>query len=182
MKNMTKGAIVTGLGVALLLGGGGTLAVWNAEQSSDAGTIAAGNLDLKADNGVWTNSKGAAVNLSSYKVVPGETLIYKQPVTVTLSGGQMVATLTQTGTGLESATTGKNFDSESIEVSEVTLTKADGAQVPNELTPATDGSFLASTSFSFKDVSEQKDVLKEYDFSEVRYLLEQKPVSNPPTT
>ncbi|MDI3329714.1 MAG: alternate-type signal peptide domain-containing protein [Micrococcus sp.] len=177
MKKMTTGAILTGLGVALLLGGGGTLAVWNAEATSETGTIAAGNLDLKAEAGTWRNGTGKKIDVTSYKIVPGETLTYTQPVTVTLSGDRMVAKLTQHGSGIASAES-NGFDTASIEVSPVKLTTARGAAVPNELTPKTNGNFVASTSFTFNDVSGQTDVLKEYEFSQISYVLDQQPVSN----
>jgi alternate signal-mediated exported protein len=166
--------------VALLLGGGGTLAVWNESVDSVPGTIAAGNLDLHADAGIWKNGEGEIIEVSSYKVVPGESLTYTQPVTVTLSGDRMVATLTQTGSGLENSGTNR-FGTDSIKVSPVALTTETGDAVPNELTPQTNGKFLASTSFTFNDVTGQTDVLKEYKFSNVSYKLEQKPVSQDPS-
>lgn len=73
MNKMTKGSIATGVDVALLLGGGGTLAVWNTSVQSGAGRIAAGNLDLSAAKGVWTDAKTEIINdIGSYAVVPGD--------------------------------------------------------------------------------------------------------------
>ncbi|GAA3326839.1 MULTISPECIES: alternate-type signal peptide domain-containing protein [Paeniglutamicibacter] len=51
MNKMTKGALATGLDVALLLGGGGTLAVWNKSVAEPAGTITSGDLELTAGTG-----------------------------------------------------------------------------------------------------------------------------------
>jgi alternate signal-mediated exported protein len=52
MKNSTlmKGSAAIALGAALLLGGGGTLANWNAAVSQTPGTVVAG--DLNVVNGV----------------------------------------------------------------------------------------------------------------------------------
>jgi alternate signal-mediated exported protein len=59
MKNSTlvKGTAAIAVGAALLLGGGGTLANWNAEATAAPGTIVSGDLNVvKSVNGVW---KGA---------------------------------------------------------------------------------------------------------------------------
>ena len=91
MKKMTKGAIVTGLGVALLLGGGGTLATWNMNQSANAGTIQTGNMGLTQESGVWTSNLNSGETISSadiwnYKIVPGEEMTYTQVVEVSAEG------------------------------------------------------------------------------------------------
>lgn len=46
MKKLTKGTIAAGVGVALLLGGGTTLAYWNDSVNMAGSTIQAGNLQL----------------------------------------------------------------------------------------------------------------------------------------
>ena len=48
MKNSTliKGTAAIAVGAALLLGGGGTLANWNAEANQTPGTIVAGDLNV----------------------------------------------------------------------------------------------------------------------------------------
>ncbi|MER2137742.1 MAG: alternate-type signal peptide domain-containing protein [Arthrobacter sp.] len=95
MNKMAKGALATGVGVALLLGGGGTLAVWNQTANASAGTIASGDLKLAAGTGTWTsNMTQGTVNVSSYKMVPGEKLTYAQDLTVTLDGDRINANLT----------------------------------------------------------------------------------------
>ncbi|MCU1558721.1 MAG: hypothetical protein JWN09_2716 [Microbacteriaceae bacterium] len=96
MNKLIKGAIAGAAGVALLLGGAGTFALWNSSASVAGGTIVAGNL-LVADPGtagVWTVNGGAtAITLSSYRVVPGDVLKYTKTVNVTASGDNLVATL-----------------------------------------------------------------------------------------
>lgn len=44
--------MAAGFGAALLVGGGGTLAVWNATTEANAGTILSGNINLIAGTGV----------------------------------------------------------------------------------------------------------------------------------
>jgi len=94
MNKMAKGALATGVGVALLLGGGGTLAVWNQSVNANAGTIASGELKLAAATGAWTsNITKGAVDPAVYKMVPGEKLAFTQDLTVTLVGDQLNANL-----------------------------------------------------------------------------------------
>ncbi|MEV4901935.1 alternate-type signal peptide domain-containing protein [Citricoccus sp. NPDC055426] len=168
---MTKGAIVSGLGVALLLGGGGTLAVWNADQASNAGAITAGDLNLTAHKGVWTsNVTGQIGDVNDYRVVPGETLTYEQPVTVALVGDGMKAKLSVTGSAAN-----EFVATDGVTVSDVNLTNKDGVSVSDELTPAVDGAFTASTTFAFSatDSHGRAGVTKSYDLSEIHYFLEQ---------
>jgi alternate signal-mediated exported protein len=172
MKKMTKGAIVTGLGVALLLGGGGTLAVWNDSADSTAGGIVAGDLELTdQQTGVWkSNVTGATIsNIGSYKVVPGETLTYTQDLTVKLLGDQMVATLGHQGAGVDGGF-GNN-----VTVSEPVLTNAKGKILPTtELKQADSGKVTATTTFVFKAETKDRDsVNATYNLGGVSYVLKQ---------
>lgn len=169
MKKMTKGAIVTGLGVALLMGGGGTLAVWNAEQVSTAGVVAAGNLDLGAGKGTWTNDANQTIDVATYKVVPGETLTYTQPVTPTLEGDRVAATLEVTGDQDILA-----HNSKDITVSKPVLTGDSGQVLPTTvLTEAHSGTpVTASTTFTFSQDA-TGDQNAKWDFSSIGYYLEQ---------
>lgn len=98
MKKMTKGAIATGLGVALLLGGGGTLATWNMDQSASTGTIQSGELTLNVDNkSPWTSSITKGTVSTGHKIIPGEVLTYNQTVRVKKEGAGLKASLNVTG-------------------------------------------------------------------------------------
>jgi alternate signal-mediated exported protein len=182
MKKMTKGAIVTGLGVALLLGGGGTLAVWNDTAESTAGTIASGNLDLTAKPGQWTDGAGKKITVGteggSYKVVPGETLTYTQEVNPTLDGDKLEATLKVTGVD-----TLKAHNSKNITVTEPVLTNTEGKVLPSTvLTKANtkDMPVTAKTTFSFSiDADKQENTNGTWDFSKIGYYLEQKAPAAP---
>ncbi len=96
MNKLIKGAIAGAAGIALLLGGAGTFALWNSSASVAGGTIVAGDL-LVADSGtagVWTVNGGVTpITLSGYKIVPGDVLTYTKTVNVTASGDSLVATL-----------------------------------------------------------------------------------------
>lgn len=93
MKKTTKGAVAIGAGTLLLLGGGGTLAVWNATETVDGGTVYAGALELSdITEGTWYYPADAAdpdavdgdglyelgdeFDPDADTVVPGDYLIY----------------------------------------------------------------------------------------------------------
>lgn len=169
MNKMAKGALATGVGVALLLGGGGTLAVWNVSQTSNAGTIVAGDLNLAAGKGTWTNAKGITVNPAVYKVVPGDVLTYTQELDITLVGDLMEAQLTLTGA---------NSAFKNAVVSPVVVTDTAGAVVnAAKLTPATlpaDKKVKATTTFTFNANTVGRDDAKNTaDFTALRYTLDQ---------
>ncbi|MFC0682298.1 alternate-type signal peptide domain-containing protein [Lysobacter korlensis] len=97
MNKLVKGSIAGAAGIALLLGGAGTFALWNSTVALPAHTITAGNLSLVNDlNGVWTKD-GVAINPTSYRIVPGTTLEYNQTLTVNAVGDGLKANLTYSG-------------------------------------------------------------------------------------
>jgi alternate signal-mediated exported protein len=104
MRKTTKGAIAVGAGVALLLGGAGTMAAWQLTSTAAPGSVSSGQFDLVSNTGA-TAKWGTATNATTCtptttdfpaggKLVPGDCVIYTQPVTVTASGNRLVATLT----------------------------------------------------------------------------------------
>jgi alternate signal-mediated exported protein len=179
MKKMTKGAIVTGLGVALLLGGGGTLAVWNDSAVSQAGPVVSGDLDLKdPEAGVWTDAAGTPVTIASYKVVPGDTLTYTQTVTPILDGDKLNAKLTVTGVEALKAQESKN-----ITISDPVLTNtANGTVKPDTVLTKADSNkpVTAKTTFTFsKDATLRENVNETWKFSSIGYYLEQQAPTAP---
>lgn len=143
MNKMTKGALATGVGVALLLGGGGTLAVWNTSAEAAAGTIASGDLSMQAGAGTWTNAAGSKVKLADYRIVPGDALTFSQPVTVALDGDLMRASLSVTDKLTSSAAY--------LSVGQTTLTNASGTVVANPLDKDSDGIYTASVTVTFPE-------------------------------
>ncbi|WP_066040282.1 alternate-type signal peptide domain-containing protein [Herbiconiux solani] len=95
MNKLAKGAIAGAAGIALLLGGAGTFAYWNDQAQVSGGTIVAGNLQVVNDGtaGVWKDQTGSAINIATYKIVPGDTLTYTDDLTVTAVGNHLTATL-----------------------------------------------------------------------------------------
>ena len=183
MNKMAKGAMAIGVGAALLLGGGGTLATWNATENASAGSISAGDLSLvnaAKEGGQWTNAAGTPVDIASYKVVPGDVLTYTQKMKMTLSGNLMTAKLTVANAGLITNT----FGSE-VSVDLPTITNAKGAVISGTtvLTPADSGEVTASAKFTFKDVTGDTGKNASAAFSAVQFKLDQvAPAATPAPT
>lgn len=95
MNKFLKGGIAGAVGIVLLLGGAGTFALWNSSASTEAGTIAAGNLSVVASGaGSWTVNGGTSrASMTGYKVVPGDVLVYSRTMKITATGDNLVATL-----------------------------------------------------------------------------------------
>jgi alternate signal-mediated exported protein len=99
MNKLVKGAVAGAVGVALLLGGAGTFALWNSSIGVTSGTISTGNLAFGTSSAkTWTdNSPGAATTTfdpTVNKIVPGDKVSLSQTITVTGSGKNLVASLT----------------------------------------------------------------------------------------
>jgi alternate signal-mediated exported protein len=169
MKNsaLIKGTAAIAVGAALLLGGGGTLASWNAEATGTPGTVVAGDLDVVAATGVWKDRTGATItNIANYKVVPGDKLTYTQDLNVTLTGDKMAANVAATGAGAVNGFTAAN-----VTVTDPVLTVGDTA-VSNPLT--TSGTVTATITFEFKSgTTGRSDVTKSYNFGSVAFTLNQ---------
>jgi len=95
MNKLVKGSIAGAAGIALLLGGAGTLAYWNDSATlSGAGTVTAGTLDLgTAADGVWTATNGSItttdVDIDGFLIVPGDTLTFTQTIPVSATGNNL---------------------------------------------------------------------------------------------
>ena len=173
MKNsaLIKGTAAIAVGAALLLGGGGTLASWNASTTQNPGTVVAGDLDVVAATGVWKDRTGATItNIANYKVVPGDKLTYTQVLDVTLAGDKMAANVAATG-----ATPDNGFTADNVVVTAPVLTVGDtglGAQVTNPL--KTTQKVTAKITFEFKwATADRDDATAEYDFNDVSFTLNQ---------
>ncbi|MGN5237981.1 alternate-type signal peptide domain-containing protein [Rhodococcus sp. SJ-3] len=99
MNKKTKAAVAAGAGAILLLGGVGTLAFWSDEADlGGGGTITSGQLTLGecAGGGTWTNvNAGTTIaDISSFRIVPGDTVEYTCDTTLTAEGDNLTATLT----------------------------------------------------------------------------------------
>jgi alternate signal-mediated exported protein len=98
MNKLVKGAIAGAAGVALLLGGAGTFALWNDSEVVQTGSISTGTLDIAAPTAsAWTDVSsdvaGAPVFPTSQRIVPGDTVRLTQTVPITGSGKNLRAKL-----------------------------------------------------------------------------------------
>ena len=85
MNKIVKGAIAGGAGIALLMGGAGTLALWNSDAQITDAAINSGTLTLAATAGSWTGNPAL--------IVPGDTATYTANVTITAKGTNLKSTL-----------------------------------------------------------------------------------------
>lgn len=113
MNKLLKGAVAGAAGVALLLGGAGTFALWNSTETVNVGSVASGTLNIaKTGTAVWKNVSadgpvGGTVipTITSYKIVPGDKLELTQSVTINATGNNLAATLTYDDTSITAAGT-----------------------------------------------------------------------------
>jgi alternate signal-mediated exported protein len=100
MNKLTKGAIATAAGIALLLGGAGTFALWNGQTTIAGGTISTGQLAISSTGTpTWkdispTTNGGTTFDPTTQKIVPGDVMQLTQQVTLTTSGKNLKASFT----------------------------------------------------------------------------------------
>ena len=84
MKRILTGSIAGATGIALLLGGAGTFALWNSSAPIAGAPITAGTLTVESDPvAFWTDQFGAEITVADYKIVPGDVLTYTSFLNVT---------------------------------------------------------------------------------------------------
>jgi alternate signal-mediated exported protein len=100
MNKLTKGAIAGAAGVALLLGGGGTFAIWSSSQTVVAGPVRSGVLSMDPlGQATWRDISAdlaeprtiPASEIGAYAIVPGDTLELVQTATVHATGKNLRA-------------------------------------------------------------------------------------------
>ena len=99
MNKLLKGSIAVAAGIALLLGGAGTFALWNDSAATAGGTVTTGTMSILpgAAAGVWNDmSTGTAVSIDPavVKMVPGDTWTFTKTVEITAAGKNLQADLT----------------------------------------------------------------------------------------
>jgi alternate signal-mediated exported protein len=98
MNKLVKGSIAGAAGIALLLGGAGTLAYWNSSADLAGTNITSGTLTIAANGSAVAEHAvtGNAVSL----IVPGDVVEITQDVTISATGDNLKAALTVDSTGL----------------------------------------------------------------------------------
>jgi len=85
MNKLVKGSIAGAAGIALLLGGAGTLALWNDSSSIADSTVKSGQLTLDSTAGTW--------NTNPALWVPGDSFEYTTTLAIVATGDNLDATL-----------------------------------------------------------------------------------------
>ncbi|WP_127473136.1 alternate-type signal peptide domain-containing protein [Microbacterium sulfonylureivorans] len=97
MKKSMKGTIAIAAGIALLLGGGGSLAYWQGSAQVSSATIQTGELSVALTPGAtWQVKRGSTTTditstLASFKMVPGDTVVYTVPFQTKANGTNLTA-------------------------------------------------------------------------------------------
>ncbi|WP_461470863.1 alternate-type signal peptide domain-containing protein [Microbacterium sp. HJ5] len=97
MKKSMKGTIAIAAGIALLLGGSGSLAYWQGSAQVSSATVQTGELSVALTSGAtWQVKRGSTTTditstLSSFKMVPGDTVVYTVPFQTKANGTNLTA-------------------------------------------------------------------------------------------
>ncbi len=101
MKKSTKGAVAAGSAAVLLLGGLGSYALWQDEETVSGGTINSGelNFDPVAASSTWTETSVTpnvviGADPSGFLIVPGDVLEYSTAYAVNWAGDNLEASIT----------------------------------------------------------------------------------------
>jgi len=157
MNKLVKGAVAGAAGIALLLGGAGTFALWNSSIGVASGTIATGTLAFGTATGAtWTdNSPGALTTTfdpKSQKIVPGDVVALSQNITITATGKNLVAQL-----AYQPSSVNVPIDLSGKLVPTITVSKVsgdatitgNGTSTPWTITPAAGGTTVLTVVLSF---------------------------------
>jgi alternate signal-mediated exported protein len=99
MNKLVKGSIAAAAGIALLLGGAGSLAYWSDSQAVNAGTVTSGVLDVTTGTaGSWSPTIA--------KIVPGDTVTYTEVLTLTATGDNLKAQISDNLASITNGITG----------------------------------------------------------------------------
>jgi alternate signal-mediated exported protein len=150
MNKLVKGSIAGAAGIALLLGGAGTFALWNDSATVAAAPITTGQLRLVDEAptaaGVWTDTSTAGrigTITSTSKMVPGDTWTYTKALKVTAVGKNLLADLSFDPASIAIAGVPTNELSyvytaaPAVTTGSATVARVDGSTTTYRLTPGT---------------------------------------------
>lgn len=138
MNKLVKGAVATAAGVALLMGGAGTFALWNTSAAVSAGSVASGTLTIATNGaGTWKDispdrTATSIPTIANWKIVPGDKLEFTQNINVVATGNNLLANLSYDPATIVAATGQASADLKSKLV--VTLTATGTGVTTNSTT------------------------------------------------
>lgn len=90
-KSAVKGTVAAAAGIAVLLGGAGTFALWNANGAIGSASTSTGHLTASIGTAEWTDTTtGDPIeDISTFHLVPGDTLEGTATVTVDAKGDNL---------------------------------------------------------------------------------------------
>lgn len=109
MNKIAKAGIAAGIAGLLLLGGGTTWALWQDNKIVDAGQVSTGQLKLALGAaGSWKDvsadvTGAPAIDLTTFKLAPGDTIKFSQSVTISADGKNLKGTLAIDPTSVNAA-------------------------------------------------------------------------------
>lgn len=104
MNKLVKGSVAAAAGIALLMGGAGSLALWNDSVTVNAGTVTSGTLDVATSTaGSWSPT--------ITKIVPGDTVTYTQQLALSATGDNLKAAVTSNIASITNNITGSTATS-----------------------------------------------------------------------
>lgn len=113
MNTMIKGSIAGATGVALLMGGFGTYALWRDSSTLPSHSVTSGVLDIEAGTTVWDDASTQTAGdwtPASDKMVPGDTVTRTQTFAIKGTGKNLKGVVDFTQGGLTGNTTGFTAD------------------------------------------------------------------------
>lgn len=128
MNKMIKGSVAGATGIALLMGGFGTYALWSDSEDLAQNGVQSGDLTIDTVAGHYDDFNTAAVNdwNADDKMVPGDKITYTQSFTVTGTGKNLAGTIALVPQGMSPNTFSTLTRSVDVVSSNASITKVDG--------------------------------------------------------
>jgi len=110
MNKLLKGSVAGAAGVALLLGGAGSFALWNSTAEANVGSVASGTLSIDlVGAATWKDISAdatvpAIADIADFRIAPGDTIELTQKVDIDAVGDNLRATLSYDKLSLDVAT------------------------------------------------------------------------------
>jgi alternate signal-mediated exported protein len=161
VNRLVKVSIAGAAGLALLLGGAGTLALWNTAPAAFNGSAVQSGV-LRVDFPSTASAKYTGTNTPATHIVPGDAVTVDQPIRVTATGDSLRVTLaftvdlsaadTAVEHALDQGFTFKAFNAAGAEVGYTNISAADAALITSVegsfVLPASTGNDLQNSSLS----------------------------------